>query len=85
MKQRRYLAPIVLLLLALCLPALAQQKLLTIDDIFDPAKRVNFSGSVPTIRWLKDGTHYLQANDPARTVLPRLQKVDALTGDAVSF
>jgi len=75
--------------LALCCcgaPAsLAQQKLLTIDDIFDPAKRVNFSGSVPTIRWLKDGTHYLQANDPSRTVMPRLQKVDAATGEAVPF
>ena len=77
------------LVLALCLcqasATLAQQKLLTIDDVFDPVKRVNFSGSVPTIRWLKDGAHYLQANDPTRTVMPRLQKVDALTGEAVSF
>lgn len=73
----------LLLLLIISGSVLAQQKLLTIDDIFDPVRRVNFSGSVPTVRWLKDGRHYLQANDPTRTVMPRLQKVDALTGDAV--
>ncbi|HWF90487.1 MAG TPA: hypothetical protein VN659_16695, partial [Pyrinomonadaceae bacterium] len=41
----------------------AQNKQLTIDDIFDPAKRVNFNGSTPTIRWLKDGKHYLLTNE----------------------
>ena len=82
MTHRRILYLSVLLFL-LSSSALAQQKLLTIDDIFDPVKRVNFSGSVPTIRWLKDGTHYLQTNDPTRTVMPRLQKVDAVTGEAV--
>ena len=76
------------LVLALCIcrttSALAQQKLLTIDDIFDAAKRVNFGGAVPTVRWMKDGVHYLQTNDPAKN-LPRIQKVNALTGDAVPF
>ena len=67
------------------LPTLAQQKLLTIDDIFDPVKKVNFSGTTPTIRWLKDGTHYLLTNDAAKGDLPRLQKVDAATGEAVPF
>jgi dipeptidyl-peptidase-4 len=65
--------------------ALAQQRLLTIDDIFDPAKRINFSGTVPTIRWLKDGKHYLVANDPSRKDAPRLQKVDAATGETTAF
>ncbi|MEP6719557.1 MAG: S9 family peptidase [bacterium] len=65
--------------------AQSQQKLLTIDDIFDPAKRVNFSGTVPSIRWLKDGTHYLLANDASKKDVPRLQKVDAVTGQAVPF
>ena len=63
----------------------AQNKLLTIDDIFDPAKRVNFSGVTPTIRWMKDGKHYLLTNDPAKRDLPRIQKVDAVTGEAVAF
>jgi dipeptidyl-peptidase-4 len=64
---------------------LSQQKLLTIDDIFDPVKHVNFNGTVPNIHWLKDGTHYLLANDASRKDVPRLQKVDAVTGQAVPF
>jgi len=72
-------------LLCLSLIAHAQQKLLTIDDIFDPAKRVNFSGTVPSIRWLKDGRHYLLSNDAVRKDVPRLQKVDAVSGEAVPF
>src|SRR5882762_4470089 len=71
-------------LLFSAISTLAQQKLLTIDDIFDPAKKVNFSGSVPAIKWLKDGTHYLQTND-AKKNLPRIQKVNAVTGEAVPF
>jgi hypothetical protein len=31
----------------------AQQKLLTVEDIFDPVKRVNFNGTTPTVRWLR--------------------------------
>src|ERR1043166_175525 len=63
-----------------------QNQQLTIDDIFDPVKRVNFNGSTPTIRWLKDGKHYLLTNDSSRRdTTPRLQKVDAATGEAVPF
>jgi dipeptidyl-peptidase-4 len=65
--------------------ARSQQKLLTIDDIFDPAKRVNFNGTTPNIRWLKDGQHYLLTNEASRRDVPRLQKVNAATGDAVPF
>ena len=76
----------VLLFLSLfSLSTLAQQKLLTIDDIFDPVKKVNFSGTTPTIRWLKDGTHYLLTNEASKRDVPRLQKVDAATGEAVAF
>ena len=85
MKQRQSLFALVLLVLALCIPALAQEKQLTIDDIFDPAKKVNFSGTPPNIRWLKDGTHYLLANDASKKNVPRLQKVNALTGEATPF
>jgi dipeptidyl-peptidase-4 len=63
----------------------AQNKLLTIDDIFDPVKKVNFNGSTPTIRWLKDGRHYLLTNEASRRDVPRLQKVNAATGEAVPF
>ena len=63
----------------------AQNKLLTIDDIFDPVKKVNFNGTTPTVRWLKDGKHYLITNDASRHDVPRLQKVDAATGETVAF
>jgi dipeptidyl-peptidase-4 len=65
--------------------ASAQQKVLTIDDIYDPAKRVNFNGTTPSFRWLKNGTHYLLTNEASRRDVPRIQKVDAATGEAVAF
>src|SRR5205085_7069192 len=63
----------------------AQNKLLSIDDIFDPVKRVNFNGSTPTVRWLTDGNHDLLTNESSRRGVPRLQKVDAATGESVPF
>jgi dipeptidyl-peptidase-4 len=78
-----YLATALLLLLGIAV--YAQNKLLTIDDIFDPVKKVNFNGSTPTIRWLKDGRHYLLTNEASRRDVPRLQKVNAATGEAVPF
>jgi dipeptidyl-peptidase-4 len=63
---------------------LAQEKLLTIDDIFDPAKRVNFSGTPANPRWLKDGIHYIVASKD-RTASPRLLKVNAVTGKSEPF
>jgi dipeptidyl-peptidase-4 len=84
--RNRYFLFFVLALIVFQAPgARAQNKLLTIDDIYDPAKKVNFSGTVPTIRWLKDGKHYLLSNDPARKDVPRLQRVDAVTGEARPF
>src|SRR6266498_942150 len=85
LKYRCRVLSAVLFSLCLSLTIAAQQKLLTIDDIFDPAKRVNFSGTVPNIRWLKDGKHYLLANDAMKKDVPRLQKVDAVRGEAVPF
>ena len=84
--SRRSALLLASLFLALVSPSLkAQDKLLTIDDIFDPAKRVNFNGTTPTIRWLKDGKHYLLTNEASRRDVPRLQKVNAATGEAVAF
>ena len=73
------------LLLLVVVPAIrAQEKLLTIDDIFDPAKRVNFSGNPPQPRWLKDGVHYIVASKD-RNAFPRLLKVNAVTGKSEPF
>src|SRR6185436_17964473 len=71
-----------LLFLVLVPATRAQQKLLTIDDIFDPVKKVNFAGTVPTVRWLKDGKHYLLTDS---TKKDKITKVDAATGEAVPF
>jgi dipeptidyl-peptidase-4 len=74
---------VALFVASLSVSAFAQQKLLTIDDIYDPGKAVNFSGTVPNVHWLKDGRHYLLANSSSRADVPRLQRVDAVTGEAV--
>ncbi|HET6891437.1 MAG TPA: S9 family peptidase, partial [Pyrinomonadaceae bacterium] len=85
MVNRLSLSFILLIILSFTPAVFAQDKLLTIDDIYDPAKKINFSGTTPNIRWLKDGTHYLLANDPSKKNVPRLQKVNAVTGEATAF
>ena len=50
----------------------AQNKLLTLDDLYDPEKRVNFTGNPPLgLTWLDD-RYYLQG----------ASKVNALTGES---
>ncbi len=65
--------------------ARAQEKLLTIDDIFDSQKRVSFSGK-PTagVRWLVDGTSYSQLQ-PGEGGSLGLYRVDAKTGKTTLF
>lgn len=73
-------------MLLLCWPlaARAQEKLLTIEDIYDPVKKVNFAGSPPAdLKWLNDGEHYLQSKKDGGVT--RLLKVNARTGEAVAF
>ncbi len=75
----------LLIVLFLLVPSVvAQNKLLTIDDIFDPQKRVNFSGTPSQPRWLKDGVHYIVASKD-RNAFPRLLKVNAVTGKSEPF
>ncbi|HEX6738360.1 MAG TPA: S9 family peptidase, partial [Vicinamibacteria bacterium] len=60
-------------------------KNLTLDDLYDPEKRVDFSGQPPTqLSWLDD-TYYLwpKTDDKARTT--ELIKVNALTGATTPF
>src|SRR5512141_1417208 len=55
--RRRFWA-VVAWLLAMAAPAAAQQKLLTLDDIYGVTTRVNFSGTpVPAFAWI-DSDHY---------------------------
>jgi dipeptidyl-peptidase-4 len=83
---RKRSSALLVLVFALCQASglRAQEKLLTIDDIFDPAKRVNFAGTPASPRWLKDGVHYIVANKD-RTASPRLLKVNAITGKSEPF
>ncbi len=55
---------LILFALLLFCPAAArsQQKLLTVEDIYDPVKKVSFSGAPAKERtWLDDGEHYLES------------------------
>ena len=84
MRTRRTFICALFLLFSISPTALAQTKLLTIDDIFDPGKRINFSGNPSNPRWLKDGLHYLVVSKE-RNAFPRLLKVNAVTGKADPF
>lgn len=83
-----YTRRVVLLTIALLLCAragFAQQRQLTIDDLYDPEKRINFSGSITPVRWLSDGQHYLQWNGDAKRGAIGLMKVDAVSGTFQPF
>ncbi len=59
--------------------AAAQNRTLTIDDLYDPQKRIDFSGGAPTgLSWVSD-THYLWPK-PAERGLVDWIKVDAVSG-----
>src|SRR5581483_11488442 len=60
----------------------AQNKLLTLDELYGPNGLVNFSGNPATgLVWL-DGQHYLQRKTEPETGQTQLLKVNALTGEA---
>ena len=78
--MRRTLAGLVALL-ALATFAPAQEKLLTVDDVFspDPAVRVPFGGTTVRITWTADGRSFRQMQNG------RLVRVNAETGAATPF
>src|ERR1044071_838577 len=78
MKKLQWL---VVALIAFNVTAFAQDKLLTLDDIFSPdmAKRVRFGGTPVFAQWSADGRSFKQ------TVNGRLMRVDAMTGQAVPY
>ncbi len=58
----------------------AGQRQLTVDDIYDPAKKVNFDGDVPRLSWLPDGTALVRANMDPKNGDVGLRRVDPVTG-----
>jgi dipeptidyl-peptidase-4 len=76
MKKIQWLLIAILVLSAL---AYAQEKMLTIDDIYDPAKRVAFSGRPTFVEWAKDGVSFRQVQNGM------LMHVNALSGKSEQF
>jgi len=66
---------ITIALAAAALDAQSALKPLSLDAIYDPQTRANFSGSVPQASWLDDNTYLLRRPGAA------WQKVTALSGD----
>jgi dipeptidyl-peptidase-4 len=63
----------------------AQNRQLTLDDIYDPQKQTNFNGSLPRItRWLDD-QHYLQFNANPNLGTTGFLKVHAESGKTEGF
>ena len=78
--MKKYLLFVVAFVVA-ALPVAAQEKLLTVDDIFspDPKVRVNFSGTPARLTWAADGRSFRQFQDG------KLVRVDAATGNVTQF
>jgi dipeptidyl-peptidase-4 len=86
MKHKKLVPFFVTLLLcfAVVAAARAQGRLLTIEDIYDKDKKVNFGGTpAPELVWLNDGEHYIQSKGEKDNA--QLLKVNARTGEAVPF
>jgi dipeptidyl-peptidase 4 len=71
----------IVLILSFSSALFAQDKLLTLDDIFSPdAKvRVRFGGTPVSVQWAPDGRSFKQI------IGGRLMRVDALSGQAVPY
>jgi len=66
---------VILLTLLFISPASAQDRLLSIDDLYDPSRRVNFNGNPPSgMVWLDEANYLLRG-----------RKVNALTGQDQPF
>lgn len=77
---RRPLVGAVVLLWVSALPAAAQQRPLTIDDIYDPSARLDFGGNVVRgLTWLND-TEYLWPKRAEGSTPAQLLRVNAATG-----
>jgi dipeptidyl-peptidase-4 len=62
--------------------AAAQEKVLTLDDLYDPEKKVDFDGTPPRdLAWIDDA-HYLWPKTDPKGRATEMIKVEALTGKA---
>ncbi|MFT3743588.1 MAG: DPP IV N-terminal domain-containing protein [Pyrinomonadaceae bacterium] len=72
---------LAIIFFALSSAVFAQDKLLTLDDIFNPdaAKRVRFGGMPVSVQWSPDGKSFKQM------IGGKLMRVDAVTSQAVPY
>ncbi|HET8645233.1 MAG TPA: DPP IV N-terminal domain-containing protein, partial [Vicinamibacteria bacterium] len=79
MMRTRRAATLFCFLLAAA-PAAAQQKALTLDDIYDPVRKVEFGGQPMTgMAWIDDA-HFLWPRTDARSDVTEMLKVEAASG-----
>ena len=77
---------VLLLAAAACLavlpaPGAAQQRALTVADLYDPARRIDFDGGAPSgLTWLDD-RHYVEPRSARDAFAGPLVRVDALGGE----
>jgi dipeptidyl-peptidase-4 len=78
MKQIKFVSLAIILFASV---SVAQDKLLTIDDIFslDAKVRVNFSGTPTRLQWSSDGRSFRQVQNGS------LVRVNAVTGDVTPY
>ena len=85
LRARRVTNPVSLSILLFILTptgsALAQERLLSIDALYDPETRIDFSGAPASgLAWISD-THYLQSTREPDTQRTGLMTVEAATGE----
>ena len=81
---RRCALFVSLLLICPALVARAQDRLLTVDDIYDPVRKLDFPTTPTTeYKWLRDGEHYLVSRRGEGAA--QLTRVNARTGRAAPF
>ena len=62
--------------------AVGQGERLTLDELYHPENKIDFTPSPPAIlRWLKDGEHYVQTKKDGDSGAPRVVRVHARTGE----
>jgi dipeptidyl-peptidase-4 len=62
---------------------LAQERLLTLDDLYHPTKKLDLEGRPPSrLRWLKDNEHFLQRGEGEAAPL---LKIRAVSGESRPF
>src|SRR5438552_19186606 len=79
MLRRRALASLVFVLVGAS-AAIAQQRALTLDDIYDPLTRLDFTGNAPSLSWI-DAARYAWAK-PAGQGRVDWMSVEASSGNA---